>query len=528
MPAISQGQIIPRQEPVPSDQQDAIQKLERSLDLINKNYVDTVNNAQLVEQAIIAMLKQLDPHSNYFTAEQIKRANEDLEGSFEGIGIEFQYFDDTAVVSRVVENGPSAKAGLRQGDRILKVGNEVATGTRSDNNWISKRVRGKSGTLVQLTVLRPYVASPMIISITRGKISTFSVDTYFKADELTGYIKVSKFTRTTAEEFSDGLKSLKHQGMEQLILDLRGNTGGYLNSAVQLADHFLGRNKIIVYTEGINSNRIDYKSTGKGNFQKGRLVILIDENSASASEILTGAIQDWDRGLVIGRRSFGKGLVQKPFTLNDGSAIRLTIARYYTPTGRSIQRPYDQGREQYYEEMNEKIRLGIYSNIDSLRLHDSLKRITPYGRVVYGGGGILPDILFAADTSGNTNYINALLKKNLFNRYALDWVISSRDSLLQRYPDVSTMLKTMSPTDPFKVNFTAFAEHYGVSATRKERSASQPVTDRLLTGTLARLLWGNQAAWQVTGSYDTMVLRALEVLNDQSQQNLYNLSHQQE
>lgn len=524
----AQGFLKPKQsektEPEKNTtQQLGLEKVSRALDIINQNYVDPVNNQVLSEQAIIAMLKQLDPHSVYFTAEQIKRANEDLEGSFEGIGIEFQYFDDTAVVVMVVADGPSAKAGMKPGDRILRIGNDDATLPKSESNWISKRVRGEKGTSVQILVERPGVKDPILLTITRDRILTYSVDTWYMTDAQTGYIKISRFMRTTVQEFEGALKELKKRNVENLILDLRGNTGGLMNAAVQLADHFLGNNRLIVYTQGLNSTRIDYRATARGDFRKGRLVVLIDENSASASEILTGAIQDWDRGLVMGRRSFGKGLVQKPYPLPDGSAIRLTIARYYTPTGRSIQRPYDKGRDKYFEEMNEKIRLGIYSTVDSLNLHDSLKRITPSGRVVYCGGGILPDILVPADTTKTPALISALNKKNLYNRYTLAMVLDARDSLLREFPTVDAFLAATERRSKLTEQFRGFAIVCGVEVTPADWKKNISLIDRQLTTAFAKLLYGNKASVQAQISFDPLVEQARQIMQDATASEFYRI-----
>lgn len=511
-PALLTAQVGSRNNLRPG-QEDATKKFERAIDLINRFYVDTVDNAFLVEQAIIGMLKQMDPHSNYFTAEQIRRANESLEGSFEGIGVEYQLIDDTAVIMWVHKDGPAFKAGLLQGDRILRIDEEDATGKSVNNSWISKRVRGEGGSAVNLTVLRDTISQPMILTITRDKITTYGVDGYFMLNRNIGYIKVGRFMRTTVPEFEHGLRELKRQGMDHLILDLRGNSGGYLNSAVQLADHFLGKNKIIVYTEGVNSARVDYNTTGKGDFRKGRLVVLIDEQSASASEIVTGAVQDWDRGVVMGRRSYGKGLVQKPYNFTDGSAVRLTIAKYYTPLGRSIQRPYDQGREKYFEEQNEKIRSGIYASVDSLNLHDSLKFFTPGGKIVYGGGGIMPDILVAADTTGRSDFTNSLSRRNMYNRFMLKELRNNRDSLLMRYPDISTLLNDQDWERATLPQFLAFAEMSGARVPDTLYEGQKVLIVNNLMTTAARLMHGNPGALNMSVSRDPLVTRAVEVIN---------------
>lgn len=509
-----------------SDQEQAVKKFERAIDLVNKYYVDSVDNQMLVEQAIIGLLRQLDPHSNYFTADQIRRANEDLEGSFSGIGVEFQIIDDTAVVMSVVSDGPASKAGLSQGDLIIRIGDEDATGSSINNSWVSRRVRGEKGTELIITVMRYGVDDPLLLTVTRDQIPTFSVDAWFMLTPETGYIKVSRFMRTTVPEFEKAISSLKDEGVENLILDLRGNSGGFLNSAVQLSDHFLSRNKVIVYTEGLNSTRFDYKTTGRGQFRKGKLIVLIDERSASASEIVTGAVQDWDRGLVMGRRSFGKGLVQKPYNLPDGSAIRLTIARYYTPVGRSIQRPYEKGRDSYYQEVNEKMRLGIYSNVDSMNLHDSLKFITPNGRMVYGGGGIMPDIIVAADTTGNSAYLSALQRRNMFNRYAIHILRSDNDSLLLLHPDFRSFVSDVQLSVELLYGFTDFAESFGIEGSESEHRISDPVIANNLISTFARLLYGNSESIQFQSRSDILISKALDIIADSASEKNFKLSQE--
>ncbi len=503
-----------RLTPVWYGQESATKKFERALDLVNRHYVDTVDNQYLVEQAIIGMLKQLDPHSNYYTAEQIKRATEDLEGSFEGVGVEYQIFDDTAMIMKVHEGGPADKAGMKQGDQMVQIGAEDATGNSINNNWISTRIRGEHGSEVLITVLRSGFEEPLILTVARDKITTYSVEVFFMLDSKTGYIRISRFMRTTAEEFEKAIKVLRKQGMEKMILDLRGNTGGYLNAAVNVADHFLGHDKIIVYIEGVNNPRIDYKTTGKGDFRDGKVVVLIDENSASASEILTGAIQDWDRGLVIGRRSYGKGLVQKPYSFSDGSAVRLTIARYYTPVGRCIQRPYDKGRDKYFEELNEKIRKGIYSTVDSMNLHDSLRHITPGGKVVYGGGGIMPDILVSDDTTGRSEFLTALSRRNMFNRYALFMIRNHKDSLMMMFPDASEFDNNLHLVNNMLPQFLTFAEAQQIKLPESMYPGQQEAIERQLRVVFGRLLFGSISAAKVQSRFDNLIVKALEVIDN--------------
>lgn len=522
IPAQSNNNI--EEEKEVSEHEKAILKFERTMHLINRHYVDSVDNAKLVEHAIRSMLRQMDPHSNYFTAEQIKRANQALEGSFSGIGVEYQIIEDTIFILAVRDNAPAQKAGLKQGDKILKIDDEIAAGNHINNSWVSNKIRGERDTEVILGVERHGFEELIKISVKRDNISTYSVDAYFMLDNETGYVKISRFMRTTVSEFEKAIEDLKDDGMKKLILDLRGNSGGYLNSAVRLSNHFLGRNKLIVYTEGLNSRRFEYKTTGRGVFKKGDLIILIDESSASASEIVTGAIQDWDRGLVLGRRSFGKGLVQKPYTLTDGSAIRLTIARYFTPVGRSIQRPYEEGRQKYYAEVNEKIRKGIYSNIDSIKLPDSLKYYTPKGRVVYGGGGIMPDIIISVDTTGNSDYLSDLKRINMFNRFALNLLLNHRDSLLNLYPDEDSFIENVDVTAQLFSQFIALAKSRGIEGSAKELSISMMKIEQEIMNRLVRLLYGSHAYWKAERQNDNMICKALEIINDENTANVFKLN----
>ncbi len=493
---------------------DARQKIHRALHLINRFYVDTVDFGQLAETVIREMLKELDPHSNYFTAEQIRRANESLQGSFQGIGVEYQILDDTAVIIMVHDDGPADRGGLRQGDRLLAIDSDTAVGSHISNRWISQRVRGPGGTTLELQVVRRTEPDPVALNITRGTIRTHSLVAAFMLDERTGYIRLNRFMRTTVQEFEDALEDLKEQGMKSLVLDLRGNSGGFLTSAVELADHFLRRDRLIVYTEGHNHPRVDYQSTTRGKFKRGDLVVLIDERSASASEIVTGAIQDWDRGVVIGSRTYGKGLVQKPYNFHDGAAVRLTIARYYTPLGRSIQRPYDQGRERYYEELNEKIRQGVYSVVDSADFPDSLRFVTPGGKVVFGGGGIMPDIIVPADTTGNSSFTSALRRRSMYNRFLLEHIGAAKDSLQTLYPDAQTFVSVSGQNHDALKPFLHFAQHQGIDV--PDTLSQEQIThiDRHLRATLGRLLFGQQALWMVQSEHDPMILTAVDVISD--------------
>ena len=355
---------------------ETIQKLNTTLYIIDNFYVDSTDLAKLTEEAIIAMLKNLDPHSAYIAAKDVKKANENLEGNFEGIGVMFNILRDTIIVVSAVPGGPSEIVGIMAGDRIVTIDGEESFGKKVNNEYVTKHLRGKKGSKVILGIKRDNDPEIIDFEVVRDKIPLNSINTYFMVDEHVGYIKLDQFAAKSVEEFENALEDLKTQGMRSLVLDLRGNSGGYLQTAFGLGNEFLGCNKTVVFTEGLKSEKAVFKTDMGGNFRRGRLVVLIDEGSASASEIVSGAIQDWDRGVLIGRRSFGKGLVQRPFNLPDGSQIRLTTARYYTPTGRCIQRSYEKGSEDYFKEMTKRLEHGEYYHADSIKFPDSLRYFT--------------------------------------------------------------------------------------------------------------------------------------------------------
>ena len=378
-----------QREWAPLNPKTTTQKYSTLLFLINNFYMDTVNMQQLTEKAIIATLKDLDPHSTYISKRDLERANEPLVGSFEGIGITFQLFKDTILVIAPVPGGPSDKVGILAGDKIIKVNGEKAFGPHITNDWVMKHLRGKKGSKVVVSIYRNGVRGLLDFTIVRDVIPLKSLDAAFMLNKTTGYIKLNRFARESKQEFDVAIEKLKQQGMKNLIFDLRGNSGGYLATAQSVADEFLGPKKLIVYTEGVHSPRQNLYSSHAGNFETGKLIVLINEGSASASEIVSGALQDWDRAVLIGRRSFGKGLVQRPFRLPDGSVVRLTVARYHTPSGRWIQKPYNKGVDEYYRDLEERMKHGELIHPDSIHFPDSLKFHTVSGRTVYGGGGIM-------------------------------------------------------------------------------------------------------------------------------------------
>ena len=492
------------------------QKIIMSLGQIYNRYVDTVNVESIVEAGIIAMLKELDPHSVYLSAEELKKANEPLEGSFTGIGVEFNIMKDTIMVISAITGGPSEKLGILPGDKIVKIDGEDATGKKVTNSYVMKKLRGPKGTKVVVSIYRKGYKNLIDFEIIRDKIPIYSIDASYMAAPRVGYIKLSRFAESSIEEFDKALTELKNKGMENLILDLRYNSGGYLNIAVSLADEFLSDNKMIVYTEGKSSPRTNYMATKKGNFEKGKLVVLINEGSASASEIVAGAIQDWDRGILIGRRSFGKGLVQTPIRLNDGSAIRLTTARYYTPTGRFIQKPYNEGVDQYNTELDKRYKKGELIHPDSIHFPDSLKYLTAGKRTVYGGGGIMPDIFIPLDTSGNSKYFTDLIRKSIIYQFALNYVNNNRDSLLALYRNVDNYIKTCQPDDNFMKQFFIYSESNGVSKDIEGYKSSEKYIITQLKSYIARHLWDNSSFYQVFNTTDEGFLKALEVIQDNS------------
>lgn len=415
--------------------QDPFRKLEMTIYAITNLYVDKVDKDKLVESAIIALLAELDPHSTFLTRDEVKEMNEPLQGNFDGIGIQFNMLTDTLYVAQVIAGGPSQKVGLIAGDRIIAVDDTLIAGVKMKNTDIMKRLRGPKGTEVRVRVVRQGVPEPIDFKIIRDHIPIYSLEASYMVDNEIGYINISRFASTTHDEFLKALKDLKAQGMKSLILDLQGNGGGYLNSAIALSDEFLKDDKLIVYTEGVHQKREDARASKKGLFEEGKLVILIDETSASASEIVSGAIQDWDRGVLVGRRSFGKGLVQRPIPLPDGSMIRLTTARYYTPTGRSIQKPYERGQgELYSKELIDRYNHGEMMNADSIHFPDSLRFSTLINnRTVYGGGGIMPDIFVPVDTSRYTAWHRNVVAKGVLNKLNLNFVDRNRESIKAQY-----------------------------------------------------------------------------------------------
>jgi carboxyl-terminal processing protease len=501
------------------EQREAIQKFGTAMQIINFAYVDSVDSPELVASAIKQMLKELDPHSAYISKEDVERVNEPLEGSFEGIGVTFQIFNDTILVVSPVPGGPSDKLGIFGGDKIVKIDGQSSTGEKINNEYVMERLRGKKGTTVSVSIKRAGKNALIDFDIVRDKIPLNSIDaTYMAAPEI-GYIKLTRFSKTSMDEFRESVQELRQQGMQDLILDLRSNSGGYLNIAVELSDEFLPDDRLIVYTEGLRNPRENFSSTSTGSFDKnGRVIVLINEASASASEIVAGAIQDWDRGLVLGRRSFGKGLVQRPFRLPDGALIRLTTARYHTPTGRCIQKPYDEGVEEYFKDFKNRLEHGELVSADSIHFPDSLQYLTPAGRTVYGGGGIMPDIFIPIDSTRFSDYYIDLVRKMVFNTYTMSYLDKNRAQILSQYPDVDAFKNGFVVDDEMYSDFKAKAAEAKVVRDADEKYYYPDEDLKLqIKALLARNIWDAEAYFVVINAIDTELSTAIDLLQNEKQ-----------
>lgn len=489
-------------------------KLNDVINFIENTYVDSINIKDLTDDAITSLLENLDPHSVYITAEEFNAANDPLVGSFEGIGVEFRIQKDSITVMNVIAGGPADSVGLHAGDRIVKVDGKNVAGIKITNEEVMKKLKGKKGTQVKVAVYRQGVKNLLSYAITRDVIPTYSLDIAYMLTNNIGYIKLSKFSATTHEEFVAALNKLKRKGLKKLVLDLRGNGGGYLNSAIDIADEFLEDNKLIVYTKGLHRTKNTVYATDGGLFEEGDLTVLIDEFSASASEIVAGAIQDNDRGTIIGRRSFGKGLVQEQINLSDGSAIRLTVARYYTPTGRCIQKSYKNGIEDYYSEFYERFIDGELESADSIKFSDSLKFKTPKGKVVYGGGGIMPDIFVPLSKDENNKYYNSLFNTGLLYQYAFDYADKNRKFLNLKYKNATDFLQGFSISDADIGRFIEYAVKSGVKTDEEQLKLSRAYIKTMLMAYIGRNLFSDQAFYPVINKTDKAVLKTIETLEN--------------
>jgi len=506
-----------------------MRKLQMAEFAIANLYVDTVNEHKLVETAIIEMLKQLDPHSTYNNADEVKEMNEPLQGNFEGIGVQFQMIEDTLLVVQPVSNGPSEKVGILAGDRIVAVNDTAIAGVKMSIEHIMKRLRGPKNSTVELTVVRRDFPEPLHFQVKRDRIPIYSLDAAYLIQPHIGYIRINRFAATTDKEFQKALKKLQQDGMKDLILDLQGNGGGYLNAAIDVANEFLQQKDLIVYTKGRTVPRRNFHAKGNGNFKNGKLVVLVDEYSASASEIVTGAIQDWDRGIVVGRRTFGKGLVQRPINLPDGSMIRLTVARYYTPTGRCIQKPYDQHTQngedrlnQYYNDLQNRLKNGELMHADSIHFPDSLKYQTKkLQRTVYGGGGIMPDIFIPIDTTHYSDYHRNLIAKGVIIKTTMKYIENHRKELLNKYKKFDNFLKRFEITEEILTYLQATGEKEKVKFDKEQYKRSLPLIKIQLKALIARDLWNMNEYFQVMNSTNESVKKALEIIQGGTYKELF-------
>ena len=488
---------------------------------ISEFYVDSLNEDKLVEDAIRGMLDKLDPHSTYNTAEETRELQQPLQGKFSGIGISFNMKQDTLYVISLISGGPSERVGLRPGDRIVSVNDTTVAGVKMKSNDIRKRLMGKKGSLVRVGVKRPGVDDVMSFGITRDEIPIYSVDAAYMVDSKTGYIRISRFAEATAEEFEKAFNNLQKEGMKQLILDLSDNGGGYLNTAIELSNWFLEKGQTIVYTEGKNSPRFDATANGRGRYKDGKLVILVNQNSASASEILSGAVQDWDRGVVVGRRTFGKGLVQRQFGFEDGSMMRLTTARYYTPSGRCIQKPYKAGeKDDYAKDVYNRFKDGELMHADSIHVADSLKYTTlKAGRVIYGGGGIIPDVFVPVDTTEYSKYYSDLSAKGVLIQYTLAYIDQHRDELKAKYTDVKAFDKGFKVTEEIMQGLIEMGEKEGVKYDEEQYNTSRNVLELTVKSLIARDVFDQEAFTIIYNKRNDLLKEGLRVINDDK---LYN------
>lgn len=486
-------------------------KLNALLRIIDDQYVDTVNMGELVEEAMPQILSELDPHSSYIPAKDLEAVNADLKGSFSGVGIQFTIQNDTIHVNSVIQGGPSEKVGLMAGDRIIEIDDSAFVGKIVTNSEAMKRLKGEKGSKVKLGVYRPGEKDLLHFTVIRGNIPVKSIDAAYMINEKVGYIKVNKFGETTYPELLIALAKLNQKNCEGLIVDLRGNTGGYMAAAIQMVNEFLPNNRLIVYTQGRKSPREDYNSNGTGSNQKMPLVVLVDEGSASASEIFAGAIQDNDRGTIVGRRSFGKGLVQQPIEFSDGSAIRLTIARYYTPSGRCIQKPYEKGKESEYElDLLTRYEHGEFFSADSIKQDETEVYHTRLGRPVYGGGGIMPDIFVPQDTTGMTSYFRMAANRGLIIRYTFDYTDQNR-STMQKY-DTPEKMEAYLKGQNLLNKFAAWAEKKGLKRRNNLMMKSRRLFEMSLYGNIIYNMLGMEAYVEYLNESDKTVLKAVEIL----------------
>ncbi len=490
-------------------------KMAQLFDWIDNYYVDTVNIGQLSDEIIRKTLQKLDPHSVYITKDEVRAMNEPLEGSFEGIGVSFNILNDTIMIISAIPGGPSEQVGISGGDKIVTIDGETVAGKGIKTSDVYKKLRGRKGTEVTVGISRKGTKDLLSFRIIRDKIPIYSIDAAYKVMDKVGYIKLSRFAASSKKEFDDALQKLMKEGVTDLILDLTGNGGGYIDVAVSLADNFFDKGQLVVYTEGDHSSRRDYLTSSKGIFKKGKLVVMIDEGSASASEILAGAIQDWDRGLLVGRRSFGKGLVQRQMMFADSSMLRLTISRYHTPTGRTIQKPYHTDNDEYAKGLSSRLQTGELTGKMSNAFADSLKYQTLLKkRTVYGGGGIMPDVFVAIDTSYYNAYYRELLGLGIFNRFVLNYVDKNRLQLRHQYPTFEQFNKNFVVSESILEELQDFAEKTGLNKKPELFIKSQQHLKLWIKGYIARGLWNNAELYRVVNQEDPIFLQAVKEIKN--------------
>jgi carboxyl-terminal processing protease len=495
-------------------------KIGRTLSLIDAWYVDSTDINKLTETTIVEMLRTLDPHSVYISAKDVKEMNDPLNGNFEGIGIQFNLLRDTIIVIEPLAGGPSEKVGLLAGDRIIVINGEKVTGIGISTAGVQSRLKGMKGTKVNLSVFRKGEKGTLDFTIIRDKIPTNSIDAAYMLDKETGYVKLSRFAATTTTEFMNAIDSLRKNNIKNLVLDLRSNGGGYMVPATDIADKFFSDKKLLVYISGRKNPRQDYLSNGKGPLSDTRMAILTDEGSASASEILAGAIQDWDRGIIVGRRTFGKGLVQNGFYLTDGSMIRLTIARYYTPTGRLIQSPYNEGYDKYFENFYKRYTDGELMTADSIHFPDSLKFKTLVNkRIVYGGGGIMPDLFIPADTSNYSEYYRSLVRKGVVNSFTLEFSDKNRKKLASEFKTFDDFKNRFSFSSDQIAEFIKRAEESGVKYNDKQFQISKAEILKIMKALIASNLWRTNEYFRILNEGDAVIQKAMQVVDDKAAYN---------
>lgn len=495
----------------------AANKIAQAEKIIEQCYVDTVDTDQLAEEAIKAMLATLDPHSTYSDPEETKELTTPLDGNFSGIGIQFNMLNDTLYVIQTTSGGPSEKVGILPGDRLIQADDSIISGVKRPNSSVIKILRGPKGTPVNLKILRKGVAQPIDFLVVRDDIPVYSIDAAYMADPTTGYIRLSRFSESTPKEISEAMAKLRKQGMKNLVLDLQDNGGGLLGSAIDLGARFLNRDDLVVYTKSPTMGEHYYATDRDGEFRDGRVVVLVNQYSASASEITAGAIQDHDRGVIVGRRTFGKGLVQRPFPFPDGSMIRLTVSKYHTPSGRCIQKPYERGNsDEYRKDILHRYEAGEFSSADSIHFSDSEKYSTlRTGRTVYGGGGVMPDVFVAVDTTGYSDYYRDLTAKGILNRFAISYVDANRKQLTRQYPTEESFISGFSVTPDMIDEMVRLGETDSVKPVPEQLEISRKTIEAILKGIIGRDLFETQTYFKVVNPVlNPVYVRGLEIIND--------------